>query len=98
MGRFGHEFLEFELTGDRLRYANNSKCVGPSARPQLTLRSYRSAASCLSNCSPDSNDSLIRKELYLSPIAISEMKRIIADSEIVKEEDTKCLSRPTRPH
>ncbi len=24
MGRFGHEFLEFELSGGKLRYANNS--------------------------------------------------------------------------
>lgn len=26
-GKFGHELLEFEYTGGRLRYANNTKCV-----------------------------------------------------------------------
>jgi len=60
-GRHGHEFLEFEFSNGRLRYANNSN--------------YR-------------NDSLIRKEMWLSPLAISELKRIVADSEIVKEDDT----------
>ncbi|KAA1104475.1 hypothetical protein PGT21_024631 [Puccinia graminis f. sp. tritici] len=60
MGRYGHEFLEFEFSEGRLRYANNSN--------------YR-------------NDSLIRKEMWLSPLTISELKRIVAESEIIKEDD-----------
>jgi len=59
-GRHGHEFLEFEYSRGRLRYANNSN--------------YR-------------NDSLIRKEMYLSPIVIEELKRIIETSDITKEDD-----------
>ncbi|KAH8916086.1 protein mago nashi [Atractiella rhizophila] len=59
-GRHGHEFLEFEYSKGRLRYANNSN--------------YR-------------NDSLIRKELYLSPLAVEELKRIVLESEITKEDD-----------
>ncbi len=74
-GKFGHEFLEFELrsTG-RLRYANNSQ--------------YKS-------------DTLIRKEgksflkyadtslavVYINDIVLEEIKRIIRDSDITKEDD-----------
>ncbi|KAK0543537.1 hypothetical protein OC846_003172 [Tilletia horrida] len=61
-GRHGHEFLEFEYSRGRLRYANNSN--------------YR-------------NDSLIRKEVWISPMMVSELKRIVAESEILKEDDSK---------
>ncbi|KAJ3709457.1 Mago nashi protein [Lentinula raphanica] len=57
----GHEFLEFEYSHGRLRYANNSN--------------YR-------------NDSLIRKEMWISPLAVKEFKRIIEASEVTKEDDT----------
>ncbi|KZO97383.1 Mago nashi protein [Calocera viscosa TUFC12733] len=59
-GRHGHEFLEFEYSQGRLRYANNSN--------------YR-------------NDSLIRKEMYISPIVVQELKRIVETSDITKEDD-----------
>ncbi|KAI5481831.1 protein mago nashi [Pseudohyphozyma bogoriensis] len=59
-GQHGHEFLEFEYSQGRLRYANNSN--------------YR-------------NDSLIRKELYLSALTVSELKNIVESSEIIKEDD-----------
>ncbi|KAG9295651.1 hypothetical protein G9A89_002969 [Geosiphon pyriformis] len=63
MGRYGHEFLEFELRADgRCRYANNSN--------------YR-------------NDSLIRKEMYVSPLMMKELRKIIQDSEIMKEDDAR---------
>ncbi|KAJ3713508.1 Mago nashi protein [Lentinula raphanica] len=60
-GKHGHEFLEFEYSHGRLRYANNSN--------------YR-------------NDSLIRKEMWISPLAVKEFKRIIEASEVTKEDDT----------
>jgi protein mago nashi len=60
-GKFGHEFLEFELRlNGRLRYANNSQ--------------YKS-------------DTLIRKEVYVNDIVLDEVKRIIKESEIMKEDD-----------
>mmetsp|Transcript_6048 Transcript_6048/g.17305 ORF Transcript_6048/g.17305 Transcript_6048/m.17305 type:complete len:149 (+) Transcript_6048:238-684(+) len=60
-GKFGHEFLEFELRPDgKLRYANNSN--------------YK-------------NDSMIRKEVFVSAAVVEEVKRIIEDSEILKEDD-----------
>ena len=60
-GKFGHEFLEFELRPNgRLRYANNSQ--------------YKS-------------DTLIRKEVYVNDIVLEEVKRIIKESEIMKEDD-----------
>jgi len=60
-GKFGHEFLEFEIRPDgRLRYANNSN--------------YK-------------NDTMIRKEAYVSQSVVTELKRIVHDSEIMKEDD-----------
>lgn len=62
-GKFGHEFLEFEVRPEgRLRYANNSN--------------YK-------------NDSMIRKEVFISPSVMSEIKKIIEDSEILREDDNK---------
>ncbi|KAI3620560.1 hypothetical protein CBS9595_002527 [Malassezia furfur] len=61
-GRHGHEFLEFEYSRGRLRYANNSN--------------YR-------------NDSLIRKEMWISPLVVQELRRIVEESEIIKEDDAR---------
>ncbi|GAA94170.1 uncharacterized protein L969DRAFT_93551 [Mixia osmundae IAM 14324] len=35
------------------------------------------------------SDSLIRKEVWLSPLAIQELRRIVESSEIVKEDDAQ---------
>lgn len=62
-GRFGHEFMEFELyPSGKLQYANNSN--------------YK-------------HDSLIRKEVFVSPAVVEEVKRIIQDSRITKVDDSK---------
>ncbi|ORX67051.1 Mago nashi protein, partial [Linderina pennispora] len=62
-GRFGHEFLRFDIDGyGNLRYANQSN--------------YR-------------RDSIIRKNMRLSPALVGEIKRIIDDSEIMRETDQK---------
>lgn len=61
IGRFGHEFLEFEFRPDgQLRYANNSN--------------YK-------------RDTMIRKEVWLSPTMMNELRRILLDSEILQEDD-----------
>ncbi|KAJ3041585.1 hypothetical protein HDV00_009062 [Rhizophlyctis rosea] len=61
MGKFGHEFLEFEFRPEgKLRYANNSN--------------YK-------------NDTMIKKEVYVGPLMMQELKRIIEDSEVMKEDD-----------
>ncbi|KAI9104506.1 Mago nashi protein [Phlyctochytrium arcticum] len=61
IGKFGHEFLEFEFRPDgKLRYANSSN--------------YK-------------NDTLIRKEVYVGPILMQELQRIVAASEVMKEDD-----------
>lgn len=67
-GRFGHEFLEFDIRTHAdgksgvLRYANNSN--------------YK-------------NDTLIKKDVTISPAVINEIRKIILDSEIVMENDEK---------
>ena len=61
-GRHGHEFLEFEYSRGRLRYANNSN--------------YR-------------NDSLIRKEMWVGQLVIDQLRDLIEESEIIREDDEK---------
>ncbi|GAA5926844.1 hypothetical protein JCM10213_002464 [Rhodosporidiobolus nylandii] len=60
VGSYGHEFIEFEISQGRLRFALNSN--------------YR-------------NESLIRREMFLSPATLAEFKRIVEESEVVKEDD-----------
>lgn len=57
----GHEFLEFEFSNGRLRYANNSKCVQVQIHFSIMLMYMWSSHSYR-------NDSLIRKERKLVPI------------------------------
>ncbi|KAL9109371.1 MAG: hypothetical protein Q9227_006001 [Pyrenula ochraceoflavens] len=49
----------------------------------------RSASARYANNSNYRNDSLIRKEMCVSSLMIQEIKRIIKDSEIMKEDDSK---------
>ncbi|CAK7239159.1 MAG: hypothetical protein STHCBS139747_000587 [Sporothrix thermara] len=49
----------------------------------------RSAIARYANNSNYRNDSLIRKEMYVSSVVIEEIKRIIKLSEITKEDDAK---------
>ncbi|CZT16873.1 exon-exon junction complex, Magoh component [Ramularia collo-cygni] len=49
----------------------------------------RSAVARYANNSNYRNDSLIRKEMCVSTVLVQEIKRIIKDSEIMKEDDTK---------
>jgi len=60
-GKFGHEFLEFELKPDGLlRYANNSH--------------YK-------------HDVMIRKQVNVSKSVIQQLKLIVEQSEIMKQDD-----------
>ncbi|KAI9159462.1 Protein mago nashi 2 [Blastocladiella emersonii ATCC 22665] len=62
-GRYGHEFLEFEVhASGKLRYINNSN--------------YK-------------NDSMIKKEVFISPILVEEICRIIEESTVVSCDDSK---------
>ncbi|UVC50213.1 protein mago nashi-like protein [Theileria orientalis] len=62
-GKFGHEFLEFEVDGNgRLRYANNSN--------------YK-------------RDVMIKKEVYLRPEVVNELKRIVVESDVANEDDSE---------
>ncbi|KAI9698923.1 MAG: Protein mago nashi 2 [Candelina mexicana] len=60
--------------------------------PEFDFRALgdgRSASARYANNSNYRNDSLIRKEMCVSSLLISEIKRIIKESEIMKEDDTK---------
>jgi len=60
VGSYGHEFLEFELSQGRLRFALNSN--------------YR-------------NEGLIRREMNLSQATLDAIKKIVDQSQVVKEDD-----------
>ncbi|KAL2164736.1 hypothetical protein VTH06DRAFT_31 [Thermothelomyces fergusii] len=49
----------------------------------------RSATARYANNSNYRNDSLIRKEMFVSSIVVEEIKRIVRESEIMKEDDAK---------
>lgn len=69
-GKFGHEFLEFEVRPNGLlRYANNSN--------------YR-------------NDSLIRKQLTLSPLALQEFMHMIRTSGIITQHQNQHHQPPAQ--
>ena len=64
--RFGHEFMEIELTpSGKLRYANYSN--------------YNS-------------DVLIRKEVYVSPAVVEEIRRIVEESGITGVDGSSSFS------
>ncbi|KAM5458138.1 Protein mago nashi [Microsporum audouinii] len=54
-----------------------------------SLGDGRSASARYANNSNYRNDSLIRKEMCVSSLLIQEIKRIIKESEILKEDDSK---------
>lgn len=70
MGKFGHEYLEFEFRPDgKLRYGR-----------KLTVLLLIIVA----NNSNYKNDTMIKKEVTVSSTLLTELKRIILDAEILK--------------
>ncbi|KAK4686012.1 protein mago nashi, partial [Tremellales sp. Uapishka_1] len=75
-GMHGHEFLEFE-------YGHGGCQLDKEA---LWLKRATGRLRYANN-SNYRNDSLIRKEMFVSPAVVEEMKRIIRESEVTKEDD-----------
>lgn len=74
-GKHGHEFLEFEYSHGRLRYANNSNYRNDSLiRKESTRRSR-----FFKLFSP--NYPLL---VWIGPLVVKELKRVIESSEITK--------------
>jgi Mago nashi protein len=80
-GKHGHEFLEFEYSHGRLRYANNSNyrndslirkesTYKPPPPPPARLDSYHSL-----NSAPS---------VWVGPLVVKELKRIVEQSEVIK--------------
>ncbi|XP_006238572.1 protein mago nashi homolog isoform X1 [Rattus norvegicus] len=75
-GKFGHEFLEFEFRPDgKLRYANNS-----NYKNDVMIRKEVQTF-------PSLRVSLLFHMAYVHKSVMEELKRIIDDSEITKEDD-----------
>lgn len=78
-GKFGHEFMEFEVTSDgKLRYSNNSNykndfMIRKEGKPFTNPLSIFLYCLCAT--------------VTLSPSVVEEMKRIIRESEVTKEDD-----------
>ncbi len=78
-GKFGHEFMEFEITPDgKLRYANNS-----NYRNDFMIRKEGTDYASLAEFSCF----MTYYAVILSGAVIEEIKRIIRDSEITREDD-----------
>ena len=89
-GKFGHEFLEFEFRPDgKASCAAHALCFGcsrlraarPPRAPRRLTACSRRAQLRYANNSNYKNDTIIRKEVYVSPAVLAEVKRIIVDSE-----------------
>lgn len=81
-GKFGHEFLEFEFTaGGQVCLLSNFICDSVSwhfARHQRKSFIQMRYA----NNSNYKNDTMIRKEAYVSKTVVDELRRILLDSEV----------------
>ncbi|KKA30823.1 hypothetical protein TD95_005059 [Thielaviopsis punctulata] len=86
-GRFGHEFLEFDIrvVGDGssavARYANNS-----NYRNDSLIRKESAYFDAMPHDNPPTTNISV---VYLSSIVVDEIKRIVKSSEIMKEDDSK---------
>lgn len=88
-GKFGHEFLEFEFRPDgKLRYANKCAAASPVTVPIDPPLPDPLAAGVVRCSSNYKNDTMIRKETYVNESVMAELKRIIDDSEVMKEDDS----------
>ena len=90
-GKFGHEFLEFEFRPDgKMRYANNS-----NYKNDTMIRKEAFVNRCVLSGKFISHVMSHDDESYNIWLIYSELKRIIEDSEILKEDDN-LWPRPDR--
>ena len=95
-GKFGHEFLEFEFRPDGKARGSAAlaaclrllSLLRSAARGVATARNMASDGALAAllqlryaNNSNYKNDTIIRKEVYVSPAVLAEVKRIVVDSE-----------------
>ncbi|TQS33388.1 hypothetical protein Golomagni_06267, partial [Golovinomyces magnicellulatus] len=85
-GRHGHEFLEFEYSRGRLRYANNS-----NYRNDSLIRKESESPDSPAQRLPDLAEtvSFAVATVWISPTMVAELRRIVEDSEIMREDDAK---------
>ena len=75
-GKHGHEFLEFEYSHGRLRYANNSNYRNDSL--------IRKESGCAAPLYIFPLDSSMPFPVWVGPLVVKELKRIVEGSEITK--------------
>eukprot|EP00967_Tisochrysis_lutea_P151569 scaffold295121_cov31-Tisochrysis_lutea.AAC.1 len=79
-GKFGHEFLEFEFRPDgRMRYANNSNYKNDT----MIRKEETDPVVCPSLCVCRDH------EAYVSQAVLAELKRIVDEAEVVREDDNQ---------
>lgn len=93
-GQHGHEFLEFEYSRGRLRYANNSNYRNDSLIRKESQYSTSQASTGFNKASDViyCHQMLTLKSMLLSPVSsvwvsqllISELRRLVEESEIIK--------------
>lgn len=86
-GKFGHEFLEFEFRPDgKMRYANNSNYKNDT---MIRKEAY------VNRCVLSGRSNRHMNMSFYNSISSIELKRIIEDSEILREDDNM-WPRPDR--
>ncbi len=83
-GKFGHEFMEMEIQpSGQLRYANNSNYKNAKMiRKQGTV-----VMLFLPSLHPTHPTPHHTTQVHLSPTVLAEFRRIVEESEVVKEDD-----------
>src|SRR5258707_70652 len=79
-GKHGHEFLEFEYSHGRLRYANNSNYRNDSLIRKESAYITLPAPSIFQ---PSAHPS-IHPSVWVGPLVVKELKRVVEQSEIIK--------------
>lgn len=86
-GKFGHEYMEFEITTDgRLRYSNNSNYKNDTMIKKEGFWFLHNNY-LIFVIRMIWYNIFINKIVKLSPLVIEEFKRIISESEITREDD-----------
>lgn len=75
-GQYGHEFFEFEYSHGRLRYANNSNYRNDSLIRKESESGLDHAMLSRVLC--------VLPSVWIGPLVVKELKRIVESSEITK--------------
>lgn len=86
-GQHGHEFLEFEYSRGRLRYANNSNYRNDSLIRKESEYCY--VGNVLNQLSHLKKQAFPDFSVWVGQLVVQQIRQLVEDSEIMKEDDAK---------